>query len=226
MTPVQEQLFALQDLPYRDFTAKLMPTVNKERIIGIRTPALRKLSRALAKEDMAPFMAALPHAYFEEDGLHAFLIEQIRDYDRCLRETERFLPYIDNCDSLSPPVFKKHRKELLESIRRWLHSGETYTVRFGLGMLMTHFLDEDFEPEYLDWAAAVRSEEYYVNMMLAWYFATALAKQYEAALPYIEQRRLDRWTHNKAIQKARESYRVSEEQKAHLKTLRRNNREG
>jgi len=229
MTAVQDRLFALQDQGYRDFNAKLLPTVDRARIIGVRTPALRALAKELGRGDPSGFMAELPHAYFEEDGLHAFLIEQIREFDRCLAETERFLPWIDNwatCDSLRPPVFQKNRAALRERIPVWLASGETYTVRFGLGLLMSHFLEEAFSPEYLAWAGALRSEEYYVNMMVAWYFATALAKQYDAALPWIEGRRLDRWTHNKAIQKAVESYRISGEQKAYLKTLKWKNKEG
>ena len=230
MTEIREKLFALQDAGYRDFNAKLLPTVDKERIIGVRTPALRKLARELLKStDITVFMAELPHAYFEEDGLHAAFIEAIKDFEPCLIQVERFLPYIDNwatCDCLNPPVFRKHRAALLPHIRRWLDSGETYTVRFGVSMLMSHFLDEDFDTAYLEWVAKLRSEEYYVNMMIAWYFATALAKQYEAALPYIEQRRLDRWTHNKTIQKAVESYRIGGERKEYLKTLRRKNKEG
>ena len=224
MTEIQERLFALQDLPYRDFNARLLPTVDKETIIGVRTPALRKLARELRGSEAAGgFLAELPHRYFEENGLHAFLIESIRDYGECLAAVERFLPFVDNwatCDSLSPPVFKQHRAELLAPIERWLASKETYPVRFGVGMLMAHYLDADFAPRYLEWVAALRSEEYYINMMIAWYFATALAKQYDAALPYIEQRRLEPWTHNKAIQKAVESYRITDEQKAYLKTLR------
>lgn len=225
MTEIQKRLFALRDEPYRDFVARLIPMVDKERIIGIRTPTLRSLARELARtEDMSSFMDDLPHAYFEENGLHAFLIEQQRDFERCLRETERFLPQIDNwatCDSLSPPAFGRHKAELLPSIRRWLDSGETYTVRFGVNMLMRHFLDADFRPEYLDWVADLRSEEYYVRMVAAWYFATALAKQYEAALPYMERHRLECWTHNKTIQKSVESYRISAPRKEYLKTLKR-----
>ena len=230
MTEIQEKLFALQDEGYRDFNAKLLPTVDKARIIGVRTPALRQLAKELLKTvDTAPFMAQLPHAYFEEDGLHAAFIEAIRDFDACLAETERFLPFVDNwatCDCMKPPVFRRHKAELLPYIRVWLDSGETYTVRYGVNMLMSHFLDADFDPMYLDWAAELRSEEYYVNMVIAWYFATALAKQYEAALPYLEQQRLDCWTHNKAIQKAVESYRISDEQKTYLKTLKRKKKEG
>lgn len=223
MSTIEERLFALRDEKNAAFVAKLIPNIDPSTILGVRTPALRKLAKELYREGCAEaFMESLPHQLFEENGLHAFFIEQIRDYEACLAATERFLPYVDNwatCDSFSPKVFKKHRAELLSPIRRWLDSGETYTVRFGLGMLLAHYLDEDFDPVYLEWAAAICSEEYYVRMMLAWYFATALAKQYEAALPYLEGRRLDPWTHNKAIQKARESYRVPEERKDYLKSL-------
>ena len=223
MTEIRERLFALRDEKNAAFVAKLVPNRDPGTILGARTPALRALAKELYRSmDVSPFLAELPHIWFEEDGLHSFFIEQIRDFDACMAETERFLPYIDNwatCDSMSPKVFKGHKAELLEHVRVWLRSEETYTVRFGVGMLMQHFLDADFDPVYLDWVADLRSEEYYVNMMIAWYFATALAKQYEAALPCIEQRRLDRWTHNKAIQKAVESYRDSEERKAYLKTV-------
>ena len=221
---VREELLALCDEKNADFLARLIPNLPPESILGGRTPELRSLARRLrGTEDAARFLEELPHALLEENQLHAFLIAEIRDYARCLRELERFLPFVDNwatCDGLRPKVFQRHRAELIEPVKRWIDSGETYTVRFGLGMLMTHYLDADFRPEYLDWAASVRSEEYYVNTMVAWYFATALAKQYEAALPYIEKQRLDPWTHNKTIQKAAESFRVPEEHKAYLKTLR------
>ncbi len=229
MTAVQERLFALREEKNAAFVSKLIPDLDPATILGARTPALRRLAKELGREDMSPFMAALPHAYFEENALHAFLIGQIGDFERCLRETERFLPFIDNwatCDSLRPPVFRKHRAALLPHIRRWLDSGETYTVRFGLEMLLCHFLEEDFDPVCLDWAAAVKSGEYYVRMMQAWFFATALAGQYAATLPYLEQGRLERWTHNKTIQKAVESRRITPEQKTYLKTLKRKDTEG
>ena len=220
---VWEELTALRDEKNAAFAARLIPNIPPETILGARTPALRKLARTLrGTEEAERFLSCLPHALHEENLLHALLLNELRDYARCLRETERFLPFVDNwavCDALRPKCFAKHRRELLEPIRRWLASGETYTLRFGLEMLMTHCLDEDFSPDCLDWAAALRSEEYYVNMMIAWYFATALARQYEAALPYLSERRLDPWTHNKTIQKAVESYRISDEQKAYLKTL-------
>ena len=224
MTEIQERLFALQDPAYRDFTAPLLPNLPRETIIGVRTPALRRLAKELKQEGKAgEFLRLLPHAYFEENGLHAALLCLEKDFERCLEELERFLPFIDNwatCDGLNPDCFKKHHGELIKRVPAWLASTHTYTIRFGVGVLMNHFLDGDFRPEYLDWVAAIRSEEYYVNMMRAWYFATALAKQYEAAYPFLLQRRLDRWTHNKAIQKAVESYRITPEQKADLKLLR------
>ena len=223
MTDIQETLKSLSEPAYRDFMAPLLPNLPRERILGVRTPALRGYARELYRRgEYELFLRELPHAYYEENNLHAFLIAEMRDFDRCLAELERFLPCIDNwatCDCLRPKVFGKNRARLLERIPAWLASGETYTVRFGIGMLMAHFLDGDFRPEYLSWVSSLRSEEYYVNMMIAWYFATALAKQYEATLPYLENRRLDRWTHNKTIQKAVESYRVSEERKTELKSL-------
>ncbi len=225
---IQRELFRLQDPGYRAFQAKLIPTMPAERMIGVRTPALRVLAKTLVKEPEADaFLQALPHGYFDEDQLHAFLLCEIKDFDRCIAQVERFLPYVDNwatCDQLSPKVFKRHRRELLPYIRRWIDSGATYPVRFGVGMLMQHFLDEDFDPAYLQTVADIGSEEYYVNMMRAWYFATALTKQYEAAAPYMERAILDPWTHNKAIQKAAESYRIAPEQKENLKGLRERSR--
>lgn len=223
MTEIQQRLFALQDAGYRDFHAALMPTVDKALVIGVRMPALRALAKELkGTEPAADFMAQLPHKYYEENNLHAALIGHIRDFDACMTAVERFLPYVDNwatCDMMNPRALAKDKAALLERIRLWLQSGHTYTVRFGMGMLMNHFLEEDFREEYPALVASVRSEEYYVRMMQAWYFATALAKQYEAAVTYLEQRRLGAWVHNKTIQKARESFRVSQEQKEYLKSL-------
>ena len=223
MKRISEELFKLQDTEYRDFQSKLIPTVDPDHTIGVRTPALRKFAKQLVKEKAyEDFLKDLPHRYFDENQLHAFVISEIKDFDACLEEVDKFLPYVDNwatCDQMSPKVFKKNRKALLSNIRRWLASGRTYTVRFALGMLMQHFLDADFRPEYPEWVAGIRSEEYYVKMMVAWYFATALAKQYETALPYLESRKLDPWTHNKTIQKAVESYRITPEQKQYLKEL-------
>ncbi|MBR2660112.1 MAG: DNA alkylation repair protein [Clostridiales bacterium] len=220
---IRRELHRLQDTKYRDLQIQIIPSVKPESIIGVRTPELRKMAKTLAGEEgTGSFLEDLPHRYFEENQLQAFIISGMKDYTACLAELERFLPYVDNwatCDQMSPRVFRKHRPELLKSIDRWIASGETYTVRFGIGMLMEHYLDEDFDPAYPEKAAAVRSEEYYVNMMIAWYFATALAKQYDAVLPFIEERRLDPWTHNKAIRKAVESFRITPEQKEYLKTL-------
>ena len=220
---IRKELFALQDMKYRDFQSKLIPTIDPGSVIGVRTPDLRKYARQLSKcEDIRAFLNDLPHRYFDENQLHAFIISGLKDYEQCVAEVQRFLPYVDNwatCDQMSPKVFKKHRTELLEAVKGWMGSDEIYTVRFGVGMLMEHFLDEDFNPAYPEMVAGIRSEEYYINMMIAWYFATALAKQYESVLPFIEDKRLEVWTHNKAIQKAVESYRVTAEQKEYLKTL-------
>lgn len=220
---VRSQLFALQDPAYRTFQCKLMPTVDPETVIGIRTPALRQFAKTFAKTaDAAAYLEILPHRYYEENNLHGFLIEAIREFDQAVAALDAFLPYVDNwatCDLMRPKVFQRHLPALLPQIRRWMASDHTYTVRFGVEMLMTFYLEDAFRTEYLDWVALVRSEEYYVNMMIAWYFATALAKQYDAALPYLMERRLAPWTHNKAIQKALESYRISDAQKALLRTM-------
>lgn len=222
MTYIQKRLFEMQDLGYRDFTAALMPTVDKETVIGVRTPIIRKLAKELTDEQKAEFIKNLPHKYYEENNLHAAIIEGIRDYETAINEIERFLPFVDNwatCDMMRPKIFKKHLTELLVKIKEWSASNHTYTIRFGLETLMCYYLDGKFKEEYLKIPAEVKSEEYYVNMMIAWFFATALAKQYNATLPYIEGKALDKWTHNKAIQKAIESYRVSDEQKEYLRTL-------
>ena len=220
---IRTELKKLQDVKYREMQIRIIPTVKPESIIGVRTPELRQIAKQYAQaEEIGVFLKDLPHQYFEENQLHAFILSGMKDYDMCLEELNRFLPYVDNwatCDQTSPRVFRKHRKELLKEIRKWIGSEETYTVRFGIGMLMEHYLDEDFDPAYPELAAAVRSEEYYVNMMTAWYFATALAKQYDAVLPYIENHSLDDWTHNKAIRKSIESYRIGPEQKEYLRTL-------
>ena len=220
---IRNGLFDLQDSQYRDFQAKLIPSASADKMIGVRTPALRKFAKDLAKrEEIGGFLNDLPHRYFDENQLHAFIISQLKDYEQCMDEVIRFLPYIDNwatCDQLSPKIFRKHRPKLIDQIRKWIISDRTYTIRFGIGMLMEHFLDEDYDPAYPEMVACIRSDEYYVNMMIAWYFATALAKQYDSILPFIKNRRLDPWTHNKTIQKARESYRISPEQKEYLKAL-------
>ena len=227
MMDVQQELFALQDPAYRAFHSKLMPTVDPECIIGVRTPQLRKFAKAFAKTDAAAgFLRELPHRYYEENNLHGFLIESMREFDSAIAALDAFLPYVDNwatCDLMRPKVFLKQRDRLLPHIRRWMASTHPYTIRFGIEMLMVHFLDDAFRPEYLDWVADLRSDEYYVNMMIAWFFATALAKQYDAALPYLEKNRLAVWTHNKTIQKAVESDRISTEQKSYLRAQKKKN---
>ena len=219
----QELLFQLQDKGYRDFQSKLIPTIPVETIIGVRIPAIRKLTKEYGKDpESVEFLKQLPHTYYDENILHALLVAEIKDYEACVKEVERFLPYVDNwavCDIFSPKVFRKNKDKLIDKIREWTASGHSYTCRFGMEMLMTHFLDEDFRVEYLEIPATVHSEEYYVNMMIAWFYATALAKQWDATIGYIEDQRLDTWTHNKTIQKARESYRITPEQKEYLKTL-------
>ena len=225
MNSLQRKLFELQDLKYRNFHSKLMPGIDKETIIGIRTPVLRKFAKEFAKTEAAEaFLKELPHQYYEENNLHMLLISDIKDYERCLAEVKRFLPYINNwatCDIPRPKCFAKNKAELLPVIKEWIASGDTYTIRYGIGTLMSFYLDEDFRPEYLEIPAQVQSEEYYVNMMIAWFFATALAKQWDAAFPYIHENRLSVWVHNKTIQKARESYRITDEQKQILKELKR-----
>lgn len=219
----QELLFQLQDKGYRDFQSKLIPTIPVETIIGVRIPTIRKLAKEYGKDlESVEFLKQLPHTYYDENILHALLVAEIKDYEVCVKEVERFLPYVDNwavCDIFSPKVFRKNKDKLIDKIREWTASDHPYTCRFGMEMLMTHFLDEDFRVEYLEIPATVHSEEYYVNMMIAWFYATALAKQWDATIGYMEDQRLDIWTHNKTIQKARESYRITPEQKEYLKTL-------
>ena len=228
MEPVQEirdRLFALQDPEYRLFQSKLMPTVDPARVIGVRIPDLRKLSRELAgTEQAAAFVRQLPHDYYEENNLHGFLIASLRDYGETVAALEAFLPHVNNwatCDLLHPRAFDKRPEALPDQLFRWLQSDRTYTVRFAMGMLMSLYLDEAFRPGYADWIAGIKSEEYYVNMMAAWYFATALAKRWDDVFPYLTDHRLPVWTHNKAIQKAIESRRISPEQKQILRSLKR-----
>lgn len=222
---IRARLFALQDTTYQAFNAKLLPTLPPESIIGVRVPLLRKLAAEYrGTETAAAFLSALPHQYCEENHLHGLLICGLRGYEETVAALETFLPYVDNwatCDLMSPRAFRSHPDALPGQLRRWLDSDHPYTVRFALGMLMQLYLDDFFTPQWLDWAAGVTSDEYYVNMMVAWYFATALAKQPEATLPVLEENRLSPWVHNKTIQKAIESYRISPEQKAYLRTLRR-----
>ena len=223
-TTIRERLFALADEQYRDFQRKLIPTLDPARIIGVRMPQLRALAKELRGEpQISSFMRELPHAFMDEDILHGLFISEIRDYGECVAALDAFLPYVDNwatCDLIAPRAFKKHPPELPGQIERWIASNRVYTVRFGIGMLLRFYLDGAFDERQLALVAGVRSEEYYVNMMVAWYFATALAKQPGAAMPYIREARLPVWTHNKAIQKAIESYRVSDEDKAALRALR------
>lgn len=223
---IKDYLLKNQDLQYKQFHSSLMPTINSEVVIGIKVPILRNYTKELLKkydiQSFVPFFKDLPHQYYEENNIHAFLIEKINNYDECLFQLEQFLPYINNwatCDMLNPKVFSKNKDKLLKKINEWIKSSHTYTIRFGIGMLMRYFLDKDFNSSYLELVYSIKSEEYYVNMMKAWFFATALAKQYDATLPIIQNKKLDIWTHNKAIQKAIESFRVSAEHKQYLKTL-------
>ena len=220
---ILEELFRMQDSGYAIFQAKLIPTIDANTVIGVRTPILRKFAKELASDEGAKvFTCDLPHNYFEENQLHSFIISLEKDFDKCVKEVDDFLPYVDNwatCDQLSPKVFKKNKEQLLPYIDKWINSTETYTIRFAIGMLMQHFLDEEYCDKYADMVAGVKSEEYYVNMMIAWYFATALAKQYDAIVPYLKEYRLSNWLHNKTIQKAIESYRIRDEQKQYLRKL-------
>ena len=223
MKSITDKLFSMQDNKYREFQTRLIPGTELDDVIGIRTPELRAYAKELVKAgETEEFLSELPHRYFDENQLHAFIISEVKEFDRAMELTEVFLPYVDNwatCDQLRPKAFRKNKDILLKKSKEWITSGRTYTIRFGIGMLMSHFLDDDFRPEYMELVAAVKSEEYYVNMMIAWYFATALAKQYETAVGYLENGRLPVWVHNKSIQKARESFRVSDEHKEYLNTL-------
>lgn len=225
MKEIQEKLFALQEPEYGDFIARINPAVPRQTILGVRTPLLRAMAKELKKTALAEaFLAELPHAYFEENQLHAFLLESVREFDACMEQVERFLPFVDNwatCDQLRPKVFGRHLPELWEKVKVWLHSDRVYTVRFGMEMLMNFGLDDTFSPEFPAWVAEAEGEDYYIRMMAAWYFATALAKQWDETLPYLTENRLPEWTHNKTIQKAIESSRITPEQKAYLRTLRR-----
>lgn len=222
---IQNKLFALQDTSYRDFQCKLTPSITPDKVIGVRMPQLHKVAREIKGSiEATEFLETLPHSYYDEDNLHGLLLCQYTDYDKTIAALERFLPYVDNwatCDLLRPKAFEKHPPQLPQQLHLWMKQQHVYTVRFAVGMLLTFYLDEAFESQYLVWASSIQRQEYYINMMVAWYFATALAKQYEAAIPYLQENRLSLWTHNKTIQKAIESRRISPEQKAYLKTLRR-----
>lgn len=221
---ITQKLFEMQDIKYRDFASKLIPNISPDNMIGVRLPNLRALAKELYKTgEYSHFINSLPHTYLEEYHLHSFIASSIKDIDICINEIDKLLPYIDNwsvCDSLRPKCFARNKEKALEFIKKCLASERAYTQRFAIEMLMVHFLDEDFNAEYLNIVSKIEGDDYYLKMMVAWYFATALAKQYGATLPFIENRLIkDKWTHNKAIQKALESYRVSEDKKAYLKTL-------
>lgn len=227
MTDIQKRLYAMQDKEYRSFQSRLMPTVNPDKIIGVRVPQIRELARDVMKNEpelVATFLQELPHQYYEEDNLHVFLVNRTKDFATCLMQVEAFLPHLDNwatCDSFRPEVFRQHRQQVLAKARGWMESGHCYTVRFGIGCMMSYFLDEDFSPEQLELVGGISSEEYYVRMMQAWYFATALAKQYQPTLAYLGKNNLEVWIHNKTIQKAVESHRITTEQKALLRKMKR-----
>ena len=222
---IQKELFSLQDKEYMKFLSKLTPNVSEDTIIGVRIPEIRKLAKKLVRNnEYEDFLKELPHKYYDENLLHGAIISENKDFENCIELLDNFLPFIDNwavCDTISPKIFKKHKKELIEKIKEWSQSDKTYTCRFGVEMLMTHFLDEDFKKEYLEMVANIHSEEYYVKMVVAWFFATALAKQWDYAVIYLEDNRLDVWVHNKTIQKARESLRILEDKKGYLKGLKR-----
>lgn len=225
MTKIQTILFENQDLNYKNFHGKLMPNISPNTIIGVRIPILRKLAKDLFKTEpnlVADFFQELPHKFYEENNLHAFLLEQITDFEKCVFETERFLPFIDNwatCDSFKPKIFKKNLPKILELSKKWINSNHTYTIRYGIGCFMNYFLDKAFVPDFLDLVLNVKNDEYYIKMMKAWYFATALAKQHENTIKILETHKLDQWTHNKTIQKAIESYRIPLETKDYLRKL-------
>ena len=222
---ILKKLLEMGDDNYREFSSSLMPTIDKSRVIGIRIPLLRKYARSLV--DFDGFLDSLPHQYFEENNLHAFLIEREKDFDKCIKMLDAFLPYVDNwatCDSMKPKILKSEPEKLLTHIKTWIASKEVYRVRYAINLLMSFYLDENFDDSFLGLVSDVKSDEYYINMMRAWYFATALFKQYDKTVVYLENRLLDVWTHNKTIQKAVESYRISDEQKQYLKTLRRKNK--
>lgn len=223
MQYIQDLLFEKQDKAFAEFHRRLVPNLEPQKIIGVRTPQLRALTKQIVKEEICEaFLKELPHEYYEENQLHGFILSQIKDFDTCIQYLEAFLPYMDNwatCDQTSPKIFKSHKEELLPYIYKWIQKEHTYTVRFAIGMLMQHFLDEDFKPEYVQMVSSIQSEEYYINMEIAWYMATALAKQWDVVIPYLEQKEMEPWVHNKTIQKARESYRITDEQKDYLKKL-------
>lgn len=220
---VYERLAACRDEKYKDFLSRLVPNIPKNTVLGVRTPAMRRIAKEIkGTKEAEEFLLALPHEYYEENLVHFFLISSIKDFGECVKAVETFLPYVDCwsvCDQSSPKVFAKEHEKLVPFIEKWISSDHVYTVRFGIRMLMNEFLGDDFRPEYPEWVAAVKGGDYYIKMMVAWYFATALAKRYDESIVFFEQHRLEPWTHKKAIQKAIESFRVTQEHKEYLKTL-------
>ncbi|MBR5369988.1 MAG: DNA alkylation repair protein [Bacilli bacterium] len=224
MDSIKEKLFKLQDKKYQEMQFKIIPNIDNSTIIGVRTPEIKKLAKDVVKGDYKSFLEELPHRYFDENQLHAFIISEIKDYDECINYINKFLPYIDNwatCDTLIPKVFKKNTDKLIIEVKKWIKSKEDYTIRYGIGTLMRFYLNDEFKEEYLELVSKIKSNEYYVNMMIAWYYATALAKQYNSTIKYIENNKLDTWVHNKTIQKAIESYRITDKQKDYLRKLKR-----
>ena len=222
MDLIKEKLYKLQDKKYQEMQFKIIPNIDKSTIIGVRTPEIKKLAKEIFKGDYKSFLEELPHKYFDENQLHAFIISEIKDFNECINYINKFLPYIDNwatCDTLIPKVFKKNTDKLIIEVKKWIKSKEDYTIRYGIGTLMRFYLNDEFKEEYLELVSKIKSNEYYVNMMIAWYFATALAKQYDSTIKYIESNKLDKWVHNKTIQKAIESYRVNDKQKEYLRSL-------
>ena len=224
MDSIKEKLFKLQDKKYQELQSKIIPNIDSSTIIGVRTPEIKKLAKEVVKGDYKPFLEELPHKYYDENQLHAFIISEIKDYDECIKYINKFLPYIDNwatCDTLIPKVFKKNPDKLIIEVKKWIKSKDTYTIRYGIGTLMRFYLNDEFKEDYLELVSKIKSNEYYVNMMIAWYYATALAKQYESTIKYIESNKLDTWVHNKTIQKAIESYRITDKQKDYLRKYKR-----
>lgn len=220
---ITDTLFANRDLKYKDFTARLVPNIPKDSFIGVRTPFLKAYAKELVRQGSAEaFLSELPHKYQEENNLHAFILNLQKDFAACIERLDEFLPFVDNwatCDGIRPVCFTKNKDKLIPHIFRWISSDKPYTVRFGIEMLMTHYLDADFGPDYLKAVAEIKSDEYYVNMMIAWYFATALSKQWNSTVKYLENKSLSPWIHNKTISKANDSFRITKEQKEVLKKL-------
>ena len=225
MEVLLNELKSLKDDGYAKMQEKIIPNIDPKTIIGVRVPEVRKLAKKyINTKEGEEFIKVLPHKYYDENMLHGSILTEYKDYDECIKQVDRFLPYVDNwavCDTMSPKVFKKNKDKLIKKIKEWSKSNKTYTCRFGIEMLMSHFLDDDFKKEYLEIPAKVKLEDYYIKMMIAWFFATALAKKWDDTIGYIENNKLDVWVHNKTIQKARESYRITDEQKEYLKTLKR-----